>query len=42
MDQGVGHQKNKMTSEDNGILHKPNYKVYWGKKYFYSSLFSTT
>jgi len=36
MVQGMDYQKNKMTSADNGILHKLYYYVYWGKKkYFY-------
>lgn len=36
MVQGMDYQKNKMTSADNGILHKLYYYVYWvKKKYFY-------
>ena len=32
MVQGMDYQMNKMTSADNGILHKLYYYVYWVKK----------
>lgn len=38
MDQGMDYQKNKMTPEDNEILHKLYYEVYQEKKKQYSTL----